>query len=955
MALPGVTSDIRDFGLNVSPEPQVRNDSVLIIGTAADGPMYEPIPITSKETAQRVFGSFNAGTLVRGVFEAMDATIEGTPDIRGMRIGDGKKASVQIAERQSTSNPWDAKTTGANSLKLEAIYSGSKYNAISLFIDEESLINIYNPRTGLYSRFSYDDTNPRNSNVDARNVRELVDVINSDPNISSVAVASTSGIVASFEVLVNSASNGIDVVAGKTIFKLKDMLSGYALSTPGDILPTGFIYEASVTKTAGNLIDNLQEVFSLSVSDPIQLNVKGSTIVDLPLTPFDGKGDGRFDTFQALEDYDNDNYYFVSPSGNTIVSEYMNILNREVLADVTTQIDASGWTGTLAIKGWSLPPDDSNEIKTSGTLVSQTVTINGNSGNTSNIASSNGCLALAAARAISGSYTPLGYVDSSIAGVGATQANYNKITASGISTAFSNAGEVIIEVSSTGGISDGEWSAPLMYHAVSGIYCKDFTYDQTSGMGTLTLAIGKDAAVYSGADSLVSAGLITNAGVVNPDKYIRVSCNTIKGFLSEADTLPGLQAASSNWTSYFIRGTQVVFSSAAPLDVIVNYGVKINYEVNSDIVVSDAIEGKLKIVSDIQPGPGGNALDGVKKSVIGFKYSYLPQFPAITTAAVSLEGGTDGTRLNNNKLFNEFAIAYDALENYEARIIVPMGAFVDAEKDSFNSITGLPEKVNAQFQIQLQNHLKKVSSNTKETIGVLGVVPAAGTTLLDIKRFVERLTVQDLNDPNRAANILPLLDNYNTQLCCFEPVFDNLGGLPYTANGQAAYGGMISSLDAHQSPTNKSIPNALRTRYDLSNAQLESLQNMRLVAMRKKQGRNPVICDAMTAASYGSDFVRLTTVRITFEAMDVIRKVCDPFIGQPNTAAKRNAMEAAITKGLSSLVEMGALRKYAFTISSSVTQQVLGIVDVELILVPVFEIRTIRTVVKLRTELPSNG
>jgi hypothetical protein len=202
---------------------------------------------------------------------------------------------------------------------------------------------------------------------------------------------------------------------------------------------------------------------------------------------------------------------------------------------------------------------------------------------------------------------------------------------------------------------------------------------------------------------------------------------------------------------------------------------------------------------------------------------------------------------------------------------------------------------------------------------------------------------------------MPLLDNYNTSVCTFEPVFDNLGGLPYTANGQAAYAGMVSSLDAHQSPTNKSIPNALRMRYDLSNAQLEALQTMRMVAMRKKPGRNPVVCDAMTAAAPGSDFVRLTTVRITFEAMDVVRKVCDPFIGQPNTQAKRNAMEAAITKGLSALVDLGALRKYAFTVSSSVTQQVLGIVDIELVLVPVFEIRTVRAVVKLRTEIPSNG
>jgi hypothetical protein len=954
MALPGVTSDIRDYGLNVSQEPSVRNDSILVIGTAADGPMYEPIPLGGKDVATNVFGSFNAGTLVRGVFESMDATIEGTPDIRGMRIGDGKKATLNVAERLSTSAAWDAQTTGAISLKLQSVYAGSKYNAISVFLDEEKMINIYNPKTGLYSRFSYDDTNPRNSQVDARNVRELVDVINSDPNVSSVVVASTSGIQASFEVLVNAASNGITNTNGKAQFDLKKMLSGYALATPGDVLPTGYIFEAAVTRTAGNLLDNLEEVFSISVSDPTLLQMQGSATVDLELTPFDGKGDDRFATIQALEDYNNDNFYFVTPSGSSVVSEYMNLIDRYVFPAVTTAVSISGWTGEAAVKGWHLPPDDSLELKVSGALQSQKVVIAGTTGVTTNVTGEQGCMSLAFARAVSGSYGPLGYTFLGVSGAGTTTADYVRVTASGIASSLDYPGKVIVQVSSTGGVSDSEWTT-LLYHAASGIYCSGFVYDSNTGTGTLTLAIGAMAYAYVGTQSLVSAGLITASGSVVADKYLRISCNTVKGFLDEAETLPNLQAASSDWTTYFVRGQQVLFSDNPPWDVIANYGVKIKYEPNSDVVVVDPTNGIVKMVGDIQPGPGGNALDNTKKSVIGFKYKYLPQFPAITTAVQSLEGGTDGTRLNNAKLYTELDSAYSALENYETRITVPMGAFLDGTKDSFNSITGLPEKVNAQFQIQLKNYLKKVSTNTKECIGVLGTVPAPGSTLLDIKQYVDRLTITDLNDPNRGANIMPLLDDYHTQVCTFEPVFDNLGGLPYTANGQAAYAGMISSLDAHQSPTNKSIPNALRTRYDLSNAQLEALQNMRLVAMRKKPGRNPVVCDAMTAAAPGSDFVRLTTVRITFEAMDVVRKVCDPFIGQPNTQAKRNAMEAAITKGLSALVDLGALRKYAFTVSSSVTQQVLGIVDIELILVPVFEIRTVRAVVKLRTEIPSNG
>lgn len=953
MALPGVTSDIRDYGLQVAPEPQVRNDSILIIGTASDGPMYEPIPLVSKDVALRVFGSSGDGTLVRGVFEAFDATSEGTPDIRAMRIGDGKKATLEIAERLSTDAAWDQKTTGATSLKLEAIYPGSRYNGVSIFIDEEKKINIYNPKTGLYSKFSYDDRILNNSRVDARNVSELVDAINADANASSVIVASTTPLETEFEVLVNSASNGVSSADGKAQFDLKTMLSGYATATPGDVLPTGYVITAAnVTPTAGNLISSLTEVFSISVSEPSLFEVKGKTSAELELTPLDGKGDSRFSTIQALEDYNADDFYFVTPSGNTVISEYMNYLNKEVLPDVTTNISMSGWAGTLSVAGWSLPPDDSQEIKVSGVIATQTVTIGSDTGNTTNVTGTEGCMALAFARAVSGVYNPLGYVFDDIAEATTTIADYYRVTASGIAASLDAPGKVIVQVSSTGGTSDSEWTS-LLYHAASGIYCSGFAYSSVTGTGVLTLAIGNDAQLYTGEGSLVSAGLIDSTGMVQANKYIRITCNTVKGFLSEAETLPNLQAASSSWTTYFVRGQQMLFSDTVPFDVIANYGVKINYETNSDVVITDAANGIVKIVSDVQPGPGGTGLDGTKKSVIGFKYSHLAQFPAITTAAKSLEGGTNGTRLSNAKLYTEFDKAYEALENYSVRIVVPMGAYLDAVKDSYNSITGLPETVNAQFQIQLRDYLRKVSTNTSETLAVMGVVPATGTTLLDIKNYVDRLTVLDLNDPNRGANIMPLLDSYHINVCAFEPVFDNLGGLPYTANGQAAYAGMISSLDAHQAPTNKSIASAFRTRYTLSNAQLEALQGMRMVAMRNKPGRNPVVCDAMTAAAPGSDFVRLTTVRITFEAMEVVRNVCDPFIGQPNTPQKRNAMEAAITKGLSALVELGALRKYTFTVSSASNQQVLGIVDVELILVPVFEIRTIKTVVRLRTEIPS--
>lgn len=964
-ALPGVKGTIEDYGLNVSPEPQNLNDSILIVGTASDGPMNEPIPIIGdKNLTESIFGSFGDGTLVRGVFESIDSTIEGTPDIRAMRIGNGKKSSLEINERLSSSAAADQKTTSHNSLKLEALYPGSKYNGVSIHLDEEKKINLYNPKTGVYSTFTYDDRNPNNTAVDARNVSELVDAINSDSNASSVIIASTSGIQAQYELLVNANSSGVSVASNKTILDLKTILASYtSTGNPDtDVQATGYIWEATTAATAGNLLDEIEEVFSISISNPVELETKGKTSVNVELTPFDGKGDSRFDTIQALEDYNSDNFYFHSPIGSPtsgeIISEYMNYLDKEVLPDVTT--GATGlmaFNAELSVPGWFMAPDDSFEttVIASGDAIdgqgpAQTVIdSDGNSGTSADAYS--GCMALAAARASSGVYKASQYIFANkVSADTAIVEDYARITASGISDYFTNPGKVIIEMSDTGGTSDSEWTQ-LLYHAASGVYVSGFAV--ADGTGTATICIGQNATGYLGTSSLVTAGLITTSGSVNSDKYLRMSCNTVKGFLSEAESLPALQAADSDWLTYFFRGKELIFSDTVPFNTVVNYGIKVNYEPGSDVQVTDAANGEIKFLSSTQPGPGGDELSTDVSSIIGLKYKYLPQFPSITTAALSLDGGTDGTSMSNENLYDTLADAYDNLENYDVQILVPMDANLDSTKTSYNSITGLEETVNAQFQVQLQDFLKSRSEDVGNTMGILGVESPDSTKLADIKTWVKRLTIQDLSDPLRGANIMPLLDSYRISVCAFEPVFNNLGGLPYAANGQAAYAGMISSLEPHYSPTNKSLKNAQRMRFNLSNSQLEALAEMRFVSMRKKSDRNPVITEAVTAAAGGSDFVKLTTARITFAAMAVVRKVCDPFIGQPNSQGKRNAMESSIVRGLQSLVDIGALRKFDFNISSSPKQQVQGIVEIELILVPVFELKTVRTKVRLRIEIPS--
>jgi phage tail sheath protein FI len=96
-----------------------------------------------------------------------------------------------------------------------------------------------------------------------------------------------------------------------------------------------------------------------------------------------------------------------------------------------------------------------------------------------------------------------------------------------------------------------------------------------------------------------------------------------------------------------------------------------------------------------------------------------------------------------------------------------------------------------------------------------------------------------------------------------------------------------------------------------------------------------------------SDFVRLTTVRIVHTTVDLIRAVAEKYLGEPNNAPQMNALSAEIDQVLLSMKSAGALNQYDFTVSSTPEQRVLGQCDVNLTLVPAFEITQINLTVSL--------
>lgn len=167
----------------------------------------------------------------------------------------------------------------------------------------------------------------------------------------------------------------------------------------------------------------------------------------------------------------------------------------------------------------------------------------------------------------------------------------------------------------------------------------------------------------------------------------------------------------------------------------------------------------------------------------------------------------------------------------------------------------------------------------------------------------------------------------------------------YAASGAATYGGFYCNLPASSAPTNKLLRN-LRIPFRLSSSKLDQMAGKRYVTFHAKT-KGIVVSDAPTAARPDSDYRRLSTVRIVKAAIDGVRQVAEPFLGEGLRGASLAALDTAIDKTLSALVKSGDLVRYEAKVSSTPTQRVLGEATVELKLVPAFELRRITVIVAL--------
>lgn len=327
---------------------------------------------------------------------------------------------------------------------------------------------------------------------------------------------------------------------------------------------------------------------------------------------------------------------------------------------------------------------------------------------------------------------------------------------------------------------------------------------------------------------------------------------------------------------------------------------------------------------------------------------------------------------------------YSKLENYSVDIIWLCDAFANTAIGAIADDGTTYVDNDRNFATQLAQHCAMVSAKTHETISILGINPVPEIGLREVQQYIDLLTkgigVTEETAQywySRGINPNYVNSHYMYNLATNERIFNDDGepidigryinvvfgpetGLAneklgsYIASGSGVYASLISQLRPEVSSTNKPIA-VSGLRYNLSESQHNQLAGGHYVTFENKVNingsRSIVVKDGVTAAGPLSDYQRLSTVRITHATVQVIRKLADKFIGLPNGIAQRNSLATEIQAGLDRLKDLGVLTNFKFSIFTSAKDRVLGNAYIQLELVPAYETRKIYTSVALRASL----
>ena len=327
--------------------------------------------------------------------------------------------------------------------------------------------------------------------------------------------------------------------------------------------------------------------------------------------------------------------------------------------------------------------------------------------------------------------------------------------------------------------------------------------------------------------------------------------------------------------------------------------------------------------------------------------------------------GSDGLTLTNDEKFKLLSGerdkdgylttqgAYQLLENYIVDWVVPLGVYADDE---------LQER-NENFAYELALFCAVLSYRNKATYGAIAMKPLKDTSLAGVQshaKYLKNYNNEFLMKDTTGSVITDSngdtidLGKYITLVPGPTPLINHPVNALREANPAAMYVGFNSTLLPQSAPTNKKLTGSTGIKYNFSNSQLNDIVGNRMAPLGIKYSRTgsnqsgAYVIDGPTCARVGSEYARLTTMKVVREVADQCRDAADPFIGEANTIEQRNALSAAISKRLDLLLENGVILDYSFNLVATAQDQLLGQANLELGIVAPEELRRINTVIGLK-------
>lgn len=317
----------------------------------------------------------------------------------------------------------------------------------------------------------------------------------------------------------------------------------------------------------------------------------------------------------------------------------------------------------------------------------------------------------------------------------------------------------------------------------------------------------------------------------------------------------------------------------------------------------------------------------------------LPSNTTFNHAAGTMASATYATI----DVFNE---AFAAVEAIRADIVVPWGRGGDTtDWDDYATPVATPgnntsdyfyadNSTNASFSWakKISDKCYEITFNSYPVVAVMGVAPIAGPQNPTPSQLATGVTFPNLISKELLSN------GQFVQVVATEVHPISAPTSWGYSNGACLYAALMTRLPSWSATTNKPMYNIDQLRYNVTRTQADTLSGKGVVVGQLDFSRIPKWVDGVTFAKSTSDFVRLSTLRIIFDAVKLVKSVAQNYVGEGMSITMQNAFQTQISSSLQSMTKIGAINQSDFRVAYSPADNKAY---VDLAIVPAFELREV--------------